>query len=283
MEKTSALAALAALAQDSRLDIFRLLVQAGPEGVAAGQIGERLGLPSATLSFHLNQLRQAELVSSRREGRSLIYSAAYPTMTALMNYLTENCCRGDDAACRPAIQQPCTREFDMKRLHVHLAVDDLVTSIQFYQTLFAAEPTVIKADYAKWMLDDPRVNFAISTRPAEKGLDHFGMQVETQEELQAVYGRLQQANGPVIEEGAAVCCYAKSEKAWIGDPQGLPWEVFLTSGESTVYGDGIDLGPVRIASSASGASGPVAEVCSAPKVEPGVDAVCCIAEESNHA
>jgi ArsR family transcriptional regulator, arsenate/arsenite/antimonite-responsive transcriptional repressor len=99
MEKTDAIAALAALAQESRLDVFRLLVQAGPDGLPAGQIGERLGLPSATLSFHLNQLRQAELVTFRREGRSLIYSAAYPTMNVLMSYLTENCCQGDATAC----------------------------------------------------------------------------------------------------------------------------------------------------------------------------------------
>jgi DNA-binding transcriptional ArsR family regulator len=99
MEKTDAIAALAALAQESRLDIFRLLVQAGPEGLPAGQIGEALGLPSATLSFHLNQLRHAGLVTFRRESRSLIYGAEYPAMNALLSYLTENCCRGDQAAC----------------------------------------------------------------------------------------------------------------------------------------------------------------------------------------
>ena len=99
MEKTAALAALAALAQDSRLDIFRLLVQAGPEGAAAGQIGGQLALPPATLSFHLNQLRQAGLVRCRRDGRSLIYAAEYAAMTALLGYLTENCCQGDAAAC----------------------------------------------------------------------------------------------------------------------------------------------------------------------------------------
>jgi len=99
-------AALAALAQESRLDIFRLLVQAGAEGVAAGQIGERLGLPSATLSFHLNQLKHANLVTFRREGRSLIYSAAYPVMNDLLGYLTENCCQGDAACCGVAVCDP---------------------------------------------------------------------------------------------------------------------------------------------------------------------------------
>ena len=103
MEKTDAVVALAALAQDTRLDIFRLLVQAGPEGMPAGQIGERLGLPGATLSFHLNQLKQAGLVTFRREGRSLIYLAEYDAMNALLAYLTENCCQGDAAACSPGV------------------------------------------------------------------------------------------------------------------------------------------------------------------------------------
>ena len=133
----------------------------------------------------------------------------------------------------------------MKRLHVHVSVEDLRNSIRFYSTLFAMEPSVTKPDYAKWMLDDPRVNFAISTRSDRPGLDHLGIQVETQDELHEVYGRLQQADRPVLEEGGTTCCYAKSEKSWITDPQGLSWEAFLTSGESTVYGDSVDLGPIR--------------------------------------
>jgi len=136
----------------------------------------------------------------------------------------------------------------MKRLHVHMSVGDLAQSVRFYSTLFAAEPTVTRPDYAKWMLDDPRVNFAISARGGAAGLDHFGIQVETQGELQEVYGRLQNADRPMLEEGATTCCYAKSEKAWITDPQGLSWETFLTSGESTVYGDSADLGAIRTAS-----------------------------------
>jgi ArsR family transcriptional regulator len=99
MEKKSAIAALAALAQDTRLDVFRLLVQAGTEGLPPGQISERLDLPSATLSFHLNQLRHAGLVTFQREGRSLIYVAEYTTMNGLLAYLTENCCQGDPSAC----------------------------------------------------------------------------------------------------------------------------------------------------------------------------------------
>jgi ArsR family transcriptional regulator len=99
MEKLDVIAALAALAQDTRLDVFRLLVQAGPDGMPAGQIGERLGLPSPTLSFHLNQLRHAGLVTFRRESRSLIYTAEYAAMNGLLGYLTENCCQGDASGC----------------------------------------------------------------------------------------------------------------------------------------------------------------------------------------
>lgn len=106
MEKSDAISALAALAHETRLDIFRLLVRTGPSGVAAGQIAERLGLPLATLSFHLTQLKQAELVTFRRESRSLIYTAVYPSMNALIGYLTENCCQGDAAACGLAVCDP---------------------------------------------------------------------------------------------------------------------------------------------------------------------------------
>ena len=125
----------------------------------------------------------------------------------------------------------------MKRLHVHVGVDDLDRSIRFYSTLFGAEPSVTKADYAKWMLEDPRVNFAISAGNTHKGIEHLGIQVESGEELSEVYGRLKAADRPVLEEGRTTCCYAKSEKSWIADPDGVVWEAFLTSGESTVYGD----------------------------------------------
>lgn len=135
----------------------------------------------------------------------------------------------------------------MKRLHVHLSVEDLPQSIRFYSTLFAAEPTVLKPDYAKWMLDDPRVNFAISQRGAAPGVEHLGIQVETPEELQEVYARLEAADRPVLEEGATICCYHHSEKSWISDPQGVAWETFLTHGESTVYGGSPDLEPMKAA------------------------------------
>ena len=126
----------------------------------------------------------------------------------------------------------------MKRLHVHIAVEDLPQSINFYSVLFAAQPSTVKADYAKWMLDDPRVNFAISTRSRQPGLDHLGIQVENADELHEVYARLREAGGDVIEQGQTTCCYAKSEKSWIDDPAGVAWETFLTTGESTTYGDG---------------------------------------------
>lgn len=126
----------------------------------------------------------------------------------------------------------------MKRLHVHVAVTDLSQSIEFYSALFATPPTVLKPDYAKWMLDDPRVNFAISARGREPGLDHLGIQVESQDELREVYSRLRRAGGDIIEQGQTACCYAKSDKSWIDDPTGISWEAFYTSGEITNYGDG---------------------------------------------
>jgi len=125
----------------------------------------------------------------------------------------------------------------MKRLHVHVAVENLEASVRFYSHLFAAEPTVLKTDYAKWMLEDPRVNFAISARGAAAGIQHLGVQVEDRGELEEVYGRLKRADRPVLEEGLTTCCYAQSEKSWIEDPQGVRWETFLTTGESTVYGN----------------------------------------------
>jgi catechol 2,3-dioxygenase-like lactoylglutathione lyase family enzyme len=131
----------------------------------------------------------------------------------------------------------------MKRLHVHVGVGDLDRSIGFYSTLFGAAPAVVKPDYAKWMLDDPRVNFAISSgRHAATGIEHLGIQVEDRSELAEVYGRLEAAERPVLEEGATTCCYAKSEKSWIADPDGIVWEAFFTDGEATVYGNGPALG-----------------------------------------
>jgi catechol 2,3-dioxygenase-like lactoylglutathione lyase family enzyme len=126
----------------------------------------------------------------------------------------------------------------MKRLHVHVGVGDLDHSIHFYSTLFESPPTVLKPDYAKWMLDDPRVNFAISTgRHEARGIEHLGIQAEDEGELAEVYARLKAADRPVLEEGRTTCCYAQSEKSWVADPDGIAWEVFFTDGEATHYGD----------------------------------------------
>jgi predicted enzyme related to lactoylglutathione lyase len=135
----------------------------------------------------------------------------------------------------------------MKRMHVHIVVDDLQHSIGFYSALFAAQPSVVRTDYAKWMLDDPRVNFAISMRGRAPGLDHLGIQVEDKAELHEVYARLHQAGGAVIEQGETACCYAKSEKSWIDDPAGIAWETFHTTGENTDYGDGSGEREARVA------------------------------------
>src|SRR2546430_11525056 len=124
----------------------------------------------------------------------------------------------------------------MKRFHVHVTVEDLAQSVRFYSTLFATDPTVLKPDYAKWMLEDPRVNFAISTGAGHgAGISHLGIQAEDEGELAEVYDRLAQAERPVVEEKATTCCYAQSDKQWIADPQGVAWETFFTYGESTVY------------------------------------------------
>ena len=124
----------------------------------------------------------------------------------------------------------------MKRLHVHVSVDDLEQSPRFDSTLFAAEPTVVKDDYVKWMLDDPRVNFAISTRPSGRpdraGISHLGIQAEDETELAEVYDRLTRAERPTVEAKTTTCCYAQSDKQWIADPQGVPWETFYTYGEA---------------------------------------------------
>ncbi|WP_338242303.1 ArsI/CadI family heavy metal resistance metalloenzyme [Aurantiacibacter hainanensis] len=130
----------------------------------------------------------------------------------------------------------------MKRMHVHMGVRDLESSIAFYSALFGAEPTVRKDDYAKWMLDDPRLNFAISHEHTALGIEHLGIEAESTEELREVYARLESAKRPVLEEGCTTCCYARSEKSWIADPDGVNWEAFYTSGEATFYG-----GPVEAA------------------------------------
>jgi catechol 2,3-dioxygenase-like lactoylglutathione lyase family enzyme len=125
----------------------------------------------------------------------------------------------------------------MKRLHVHVSVGDLQQSIGFYSTLFGAEPDVVRDDYAKWMLDDPRVNFAISDRATATGVDHLGIQVESGDELGEIAGRLKAAGETTLDLAATTCCYAKSDKAWVNDPSGVRWETFYTFGEAVTYGE----------------------------------------------
>ncbi|MFM7404839.1 MAG: ArsI/CadI family heavy metal resistance metalloenzyme [Erythrobacter sp.] len=142
----------------------------------------------------------------------------------------------------------------MKRFHLHVGVTDLDASIAFYTHLFGAEPSVVKPDYAKWMLEDPRINFAISMREgAVKGIEHVGLQVEDAGELAEVYARLKAADRPVLEEGATTCCYAQSEKSWIADPDGVVWEAFHTTGGSTTYGGNPDFDQLAHANAATGA------------------------------
>jgi catechol 2,3-dioxygenase-like lactoylglutathione lyase family enzyme len=125
----------------------------------------------------------------------------------------------------------------MKRFHVHLHVDNLERSIAFYSRLFAAEPARREADYAKWMLDDPRVNFAISTRGQAAGIDHLGLQTDSADELAELKARAQAADMALLDEGATTCCYARSEKHWITDPQGIAWEQFHTLCDIPVFSE----------------------------------------------
>ncbi len=152
----------------------------------------------------------------------------------------------------------------MNRMHLHVSVPDLAQSIRFYETLFGAPPVVVKSDYAKWMLDDPSVNFAISTRDRDTGVDHVGIQVESAEELAELSGRLKAAGAKTSDQVATTCCYAQSDKSWVTDPSGIRWETFYTFGEATTYG--------QDASVADGQPRSPAGCCgSQPKTEP----ACC--------
>jgi len=133
----------------------------------------------------------------------------------------------------------------MKRFHVHVAVHDLAQSVRFYKAMFDAEPTVLRSDYAKWQLDDPRVNFAISTRGKAAGLDHLGIQAENDAELEDIGSRLAQADVAVMPQKDASCCYAKSDKYWTLDPQGIAWESFHTLDAIPVYGGDTATMPVE--------------------------------------
>ncbi len=128
----------------------------------------------------------------------------------------------------------------MSRFHIHLAVSDIDAAVRFYSGLFAHAPSVVKPDYAQWVLADPRVNFAVSTRSDVLGLNHLGIQAETEDELAMLTARIENGPGPVVKEGLTTCCYAESDKSWTYDPDGLPWEAYRTMGQAAVFTRGAD-------------------------------------------
>jgi len=150
----------------------------------------------------------------------------------------------------------------MKRLHLHVSVPDIDQAVAFYSTLFDAPPTVTKPDYAKWMLEDPRVNLAISSRARAIGVDHVGIQVDSAGELAELAARLKAAGSETMDQEATTCCYAKSDKSWVTDPAGVRWESFFTHGEATSYGEDEILPEAAVeASSACCAPAPAAKAC----------------------
>ncbi len=147
----------------------------------------------------------------------------------------------------------------MKRFHVHVSVDDLASNIRFYNSLFGAEPSVVKDDYAKWMLDDPRVNFSISRRGDSSGVNHLGIQVESDEELHEMRKNLERAGRPILDQENAACCYSASNKHWVQDPQGIAWETFHSLSSIPVFGKDTQSNLQRI---------PVkAAACCVPKID----------------
>lgn len=160
----------------------------------------------------------------------------------------------------------------MKRFHVHLHVEDLAQSIRFYSQLFAAEPARVEADYAKWMLDDPRVNFAISTRGTSPGLDHLGFQVDDAAELSELKARAASADMALLDEGATTCCYARSEKHWVTDPQGIAWEHFHTLGDIPMFNES---SPTAAAGACCAPKGPAATASKAPCCGPTTSSSTC--------
>ena len=150
----------------------------------------------------------------------------------------------------------------MKRLHLHVSVPNIDQAIAFYSVLFDAPPTVTKDDYAKWMLEDPKVNLAISSRARAIGIDHVGIQVDSNAELIELASRLKAAGSETMDQEATTCCYAKSDKSWVTDPAGVRWESFYTHGEATAYGED-EILPEAAASSSSASCtpAPAAKAC----------------------
>ena len=162
----------------------------------------------------------------------------------------------------------------MKRFHVHVAVKDLASSVRFYSALFGAEPTISKPDYAKWMVDDPRVNFAISQRGNHVGVNHLGLQVDSDDELEALRAQAEQADLAAFQEKGMSCCYARSDKYWYTDPQGVAWETFHTLGQVEFFGDSTEAQHQVAQAQSSGCCSPTSTATPA-KFEPRADAACC--------
>tara|TARA_R110000824_G_scaffold155226_6_gene327779 strand:+ start:71398 stop:71874 length:477 start_codon:yes stop_codon:yes gene_type:complete len=157
----------------------------------------------------------------------------------------------------------------MKRLHVSFGTTDLEKSVAFYSTLFGAEPTVTRPGYAKWLLDDPRVNFVVESGSGKTGFNHAGIQVDAPDELNEIFDRMKQAEAPYLPEGVTTCCYAKSEKSWTADPDGVQWEAFYTMHQTDEFGSGPELSSLAATGDASACG------CSAPVVKPAAPAPSC--------
>lgn len=168
----------------------------------------------------------------------------------------------------------------MKRFHVHVHVDDLAQSVAFYSKLFASEPARLETDYAKWMLEDPRVNFAISTRGSKAGLDHLGFQVDDASELAQLKERAESADMALLDEGATTCCYARSEKHWITDPQGIAWEHFHTLGNIPVFSEASKSVAAGACCTAAPGASKTEPTCCAPATDAAAAACCTPAAES---
>jgi len=144
----------------------------------------------------------------------------------------------------------------VKRFHVHVGVNNIAESVRFYSHMFGAEPTVLKDDYAKWMVEDPRINFAISARGSQPGVNHLGLQVDTGDELDAMRAQLAAADASLVEEVGAKCCYAESDKYWVTDPQGVAWETYHSLGSIPRFGSGDEATESSAASACCSPTGP---------------------------
>lgn len=162
----------------------------------------------------------------------------------------------------------------MKRMHVHVGVKNLDESIRFYSALFGAQPAKLKPDYAKWMLDDPHLNFAISTRSGKVGVDHMGLQVDDAGELAVLRDHMSAANISTHSDGETTCCYAKSEKSWVEDPNGVAWEAYHTMEDAQIY-SASDSAKESVDEGACCTPETVQGVCCAPKPELAATAPCC--------